>query len=87
MTATNNVLEDEGHDSPRDVVHRACGRDKTSAVEDDRPVDVFHEAVRVLAVEQPRDEREGRADEEEEREGAAAVISKDVVIAPLRNTH
>jgi hypothetical protein len=81
------LTEDEGNNSPGYVVHRACGRDETSTIQDDRPVDVFHEAVRVLAVEQPRDEREGSADEEEEREGAATFISERDLKAPVRDTH
>ena len=41
MTATQNVVKDKTNNTPRDVVSRCCGWDRTGTCEDDRPANVL----------------------------------------------
>ena len=46
VASANDVVEHKRNDRPRHVVERGSGRDKTSAAQDHREVDVFKPRVR-----------------------------------------
>lgn len=68
MTPADDVVEDEARDGPGHVVRRRRRRDEARPAEDDRPVDVPDDAVRVLELDEVLHERAQEADEEEEHE-------------------
>jgi hypothetical protein len=72
--------EDEGDDGPGHVVDGGCGRDKTSSVEDDGPVDVLDERVRVLARDEPSEEGSKGTNEEEEAQGVVDLSVSELAL-------
>ena len=74
VTPTDDVVEDESDDRPRDVVEGRRWRDETRAAEDDREVDVFHEGVRPLERDEVSSNRTTDADDEEEHETAGLRV-------------
>ncbi len=78
MAPPDNVLEDEPHDRPGDVVDGRGGWDVGGSGEDDGEVDVFEEGVGPAAGDRVRASGEGGADEEKEDEPVVDLTLREL---------
>ena len=82
MTSTNNVLEYEPDNSPRNVVDRSCGGDETSSGKDNGEVDVLNNGVRILEGNRPSSKWSNSADKEEENEAIIDLTFRELECGP-----